>query len=290
MRTEQEMMDLILETARRDSRVLAVYLKGSRANENVPKDVYQDFDIMYVVKEVAPFREDTAWLDGFGEVILKQEQDDDFGYGERFGIRGDYDKSYSWLLLFADGNRIDIGVETLETMEQGKNRNRLFVPLLDKIGCLPQFPPTDEEFWVQKPTEKRFMGCCNTFYWNLCDVVKGLARQEMPFAMTTYHTLVRPMLEQMLQWQVGTQTDFRVSCGKLGKYLKNYLPKEQYDLYLETLPDGDFSHFWTAIEKACILFRQTAEKTAEALGFVFPEKEEKGFRQYADMVKEKMKK
>lgn len=290
MRTEQEMMDLILETARRDSRVLAAYLKGSRANQNVPKDVYQDFDIMYVVKEVAPFREDTAWLDGFGEVILKQEQDDDFGYGERFGIRGDYDKSYSWLLLFADGNRIDIGVETLETMEQGKNRNRLFVPLLDKIGCLLQFPPTEEEFWVQKPTEKGFMGCCNTFYWNLCDVVKGLARQEMPFAMTTYHGLVWPMLEQMLQWQVGTQTDFRVSCGKLGKYLKNYLPKEQYDLYLETLPDGDFSHFWKAIEKACTLFRQTAEKTAEALGFVFPEKEEKGFRQYADMVKEKMKK
>ena len=56
MRTEQEMMDLILETARRDSRVLAAYLKCSRANGNVPKDVYQDFDIMYVVKEVAPFR------------------------------------------------------------------------------------------------------------------------------------------------------------------------------------------------------------------------------------------
>ena len=226
----------------------------------------------------------------FGEVILKQEQDDDFGYGERFGIRGDYDKSYSWLLLFADGNRIDIGVETLETAEQRKNRNRLFVPLLDKIGCLHQFPPIDEEFWVQKPTEKGFLGCRNAFYWNLCDVVKGLARQEMPFAMTTYHTLVRPMLEQMLQWQVGTQTDFSVSCGKLRKYLKNYLSKEQYDLYLETLPDGDVSHFWTALEQACILFRQTGEKVAEALGFVFPEKEEKGFRQYVNIVKEEMKK
>ena len=88
------MMDLILETARQDSRVLAAYLKGSRANGNVPKDVYQDFDIMYVVKEAAPFRKNPAWLDVFGEVILKQEQDDDFGYGERFGIRGDYDKSH----------------------------------------------------------------------------------------------------------------------------------------------------------------------------------------------------
>ena len=133
---------------------------------------------------------------------------------------------------------------------------------------------------------KRIFGLPQRLYWNLCDVVKGLARQEMPFA----HTLVRPMLEQMLQWQVGTQTDFSVSCGKLGKYLKNYLPKEQYDLYLETLPDGDVSHFWTALEQACILFRQTGEKVAEALGFVFPEKEKKGFRQYVNIVKEEMKK
>lgn len=168
MRTEQEMMDLILETARRDSRVLAVYLKGSRANENVPKDVYQDFDIMYVVKEVAPFREATAWLDVFGEVILKQEQDDDFGYGERFGIRGDYDKSYSWLLLFADGNRIDIGVETLETMEQGKNRNRLFVPLLDKIGCLPQFPPTETRSFGCKSLRKKDFWAAAALFTGIC--------------------------------------------------------------------------------------------------------------------------
>ncbi len=79
MRTEQEMMDLILETARQDSRVLAVYLKGSRANENVPKDAYQDFDIMYVVKETESFRADLSWMDPFGKVILKQEQDRLFG-------------------------------------------------------------------------------------------------------------------------------------------------------------------------------------------------------------------
>ena len=168
MRTEQEMMDLILETARRDSRVLAVYLKGSRANKNVPKDVYQDFDIMYVVKEVAPFQENPAWLDVFGEVILKQEQDDDFGYGERFGIRGDYDKSYSWLLLFADGNRIDIGVETLETMEQGKNRNRLFVPLLDKIGCLPQFPPTETRSFGCKSLRKKDFWAAAALFTGIC--------------------------------------------------------------------------------------------------------------------------
>lgn len=80
MRSEQEIMDLILSVAKSDSRILAAYLKGSRTNPNVPKDVYQDFDLMYVVTETDSFRQDPAWLDAFGPRILTQEQDDDFGY------------------------------------------------------------------------------------------------------------------------------------------------------------------------------------------------------------------
>ena len=159
MRTETEMMDLILHTAKADDRVLAAYLKGSRTNPHVPKDRYQDFDIMYVVKETESFRTDLSWMEPFGKVILKQEQDDAFGYGERFKIQDHYDETYSWLLLFEDGNRIDIGVETLEAVQKGSNRNKLFIPLLDKTGCLPQLPPpTDEEFFTYPQSyEEGFM-------------------------------------------------------------------------------------------------------------------------------------
>ena len=38
MRTENEMYDLILEVAKNDARIKAVYMNGSRTNENVPKD------------------------------------------------------------------------------------------------------------------------------------------------------------------------------------------------------------------------------------------------------------
>ncbi len=115
MRGENEMLDLIISTARTDTRVLAAYLKGSRANPNAPKDIYRDFDVMYVVTETGSFIRDTSWMNAFGRVALMQEQDSDFGYGARFGIRSKYDESYSWLLLFDDGNRIDIGVETLRS-------------------------------------------------------------------------------------------------------------------------------------------------------------------------------
>lgn len=285
MRTEKEMFDIIIDTARSDDRVLAAYLKGSRANPNVPKDIYQDFDIMYVVKETESFRADTSWMNPFGKVILKQEQDDAYGYGERFGLRSHYDKTYSWLLIFEDGNRIDIGVETLETMKEGSNRNKLFLPLIDKTGCLPQLPPpTDEEFYVRKPTEAQFQGCCNEFFWSLCDVVKGIFRDELPFAMTTYYDQAHHMLEVMLGWYIGSKTAYSVSCGKQNKYFKRYLPENVYLLYEETFPDSNYEHFREAIKTSCRLFREMAVLIAESLGCTYPEELEQGFMKYTKAV------
>lgn len=285
MRTEKEMFDIIINTAKSDDRVLAAYLKGSRANPNVPRDIYQDYDIMYVVKETESFRADLSWMNAFGNIILKQEQDDDFGYGDRFWLRDQYDKTYSWLLLFEDGSRIDIGVETLETMRSGCNRNKLFLPLLDKAGCLPQLPPpTDEDFYVKKPSESKFRGCCNEFFWSLCDVVKGILRDELPFAMATYQAQSHNMLEVMLGWYIGIRTDYSVSCGKLNKYFKRYLPADIYGRYLDTFPDGNYEHFRQAIKSSCILFHQVAVITADSLGVTYPKDYENGFMKYMEVI------
>lgn len=51
-RTEKEMFDIIINTPRSDDRVLAAYLKGSRANPNAPRDIYQDFDIMWMKERI----------------------------------------------------------------------------------------------------------------------------------------------------------------------------------------------------------------------------------------------
>ena len=47
MRSEEEMMHLILQVAKDDERVRAVYLNGSRTNPNAPKDRFQDYDVVY---------------------------------------------------------------------------------------------------------------------------------------------------------------------------------------------------------------------------------------------------
>ncbi|WP_209342041.1 aminoglycoside 6-adenylyltransferase [Flavonifractor sp. AGMB03687] len=285
MRSETEMMELILEGARQDQRVLAAYLKGSRTNPNVPKDPYRDFDVMYVVTETESFRRDTRWLDRFGTILLKQEQGDELGFGERFGLRDCFDQLYSWLLIFGDGNRIDIGVETVEHMERGATRNKLFLPLLDKVGCLPKLPPpSDEDFHVKVPAEKRYLGCCNGFFWSLCDVIKGCMREELPYAMSVYHTQARPMVEQMLEWYVGCETGFSLSCGKEHRFFQQYLPEELYEAFTHTYAAGSFQVLEDSIHSARQLFRKTALLVAERLSFSYPDGVEEGFLRYQQLM------
>ena len=48
MRSEEETYGLIMDIAKADERILAVYMNGSRTNPNVPKDLFQDYDIVSV--------------------------------------------------------------------------------------------------------------------------------------------------------------------------------------------------------------------------------------------------
>src|SRR5512140_1551248 len=101
MRSESEMLDLILETARQDERIRAVILNGSRANPHAPRDIFQDFDIVYLVTGVAPFRNNLPWLERFGELMILQLPD------EMQDPPPPDNGSAAYLMQFMDGNRID---------------------------------------------------------------------------------------------------------------------------------------------------------------------------------------
>ena len=104
--------------------------------------------------------------------------------------------------------------------------------------------------------------------------------------MTTYHTLAHSMLQKMLGWYIGVRTDYSVSCGKLNKYFKTYLPEQVYLQYCETYPDSSYANFWSAIDASCALFHQTAQFVAEQSGYVYPQGDEDGFRRYAEIIQE----
>lgn len=284
MRSEQEMFDLILKVARDDERVRAVYMCGSRTNINVKKDIYQDYDIVYVVTETKSFLDNKEWISIFGDIAIVQEPD---LVDIAFDIKHDFNRSYTWLMLFKDGNRIDLGIKIKEEALLNYMSDKLTIPLLDKDNCLTQIPPpTDEDYWIKKPTELQYTSCCNEFWWCLNNVAKGIARDELPYAMWMFNVVVRDMLVKMIEWYIGVNTDFSVSAGKLGKFFKKYLPDKLYEMYSKTYSDSNYSNLWAAIFKACELFRITAQIVSEHFGYNYNRSEDTNIREYLIKVKE----
>ena len=75
MRSEREMYQLILGYAQQDPRVRGVILNGSRANPTAKLDQFRDYDIVYLVTDVAPFKEGDI-SPAFGEVLVMQRTDE----------------------------------------------------------------------------------------------------------------------------------------------------------------------------------------------------------------------
>ena len=242
MRTEREMTALILGVAERDARVRAVFMNGSRANPNAPRDIFQDYDIVYVVEETASFRAQPGWVDVFGERLVMQTPDE---MDHAAGQPTDLARCYGYLMQFADGNRIDLRLMTLpRALEECQSDSQTIV-LLDKDGILPPLPlPSDTAYHIRRPDQTAFAGCCNEFWWTLPYVAKGLWRGRVTYALDTLNACVRPQLLHMLSWLAGTRTGFAVSAGKSGADLPAYLPAGCWERYLSTYADAEPGHVW----------------------------------------------
>src|SRR5699024_7058430 len=107
MRSEREMYQLILGYAQQDPRVRGVILNGSRANPTAKLDQFRDYDIVYLVTDVAPFKEGDI-SPAFGEVLVMQRTDENQLFHEHFPRLAIY------LMQFADGNRIDLTIAPVE--------------------------------------------------------------------------------------------------------------------------------------------------------------------------------
>lgn len=261
MRSEKEMLELILSIARDDERVRAVILNGSRANPNAPCDRFQDFDVVYLVTDVQSFKNNPGWIDVFGERMILQLPDDMEGEPIRTG--------YAYLMQFMDGNRIDLTLEPVEGYP-GSHQDSLSILLLDKDDRLPPFPEANEYDYLPKaPSLKQYMECCNEFWWVSPYVAKGLWRSEITYAMAMME-IVRNQLLKMLTWQIGLETGFKVNPGKEGKYFKKYLAADLWQDLLKTYPRAEVDEIWEALFSVGRLFRKTGRQVGLKTGFNYP--------------------
>ncbi|WP_093728016.1 aminoglycoside 6-adenylyltransferase [Terribacillus halophilus] len=283
MRTNHDMMELIQNVAKKDERIRAVYMNGSKTNPQAPKDIFQDYDIVYVVTDLTSYLDNPQWIDVFGERLMMQEPDKlDIQRGLHVNTN-----SYGYLMLFQDGNRLDLRLQTIEEMQNTYETDSLTVPVLDKDGMLPLIPPaSDKDYHVHQPSEADYYACTNNFWWCLQNVAKGIWRRELPYAKQMFELVIRPCLDQMVNWWIGCKYAFQVSPGKMGKYFSTYLPPDYWQLYLSTYSSSLEQHFWDSVFSTCRLFRCLALDVASNLGFSYAEEEEKAMLLFLYKVKD----
>ena len=265
MRSEAEMLKLILGFAHSREEIRVVVMNGSRVNPNAKKDPFQDYDIACYVANVDTFRGDLTIPQYFGELIILQLPDD-MGDPEP-----ESEGSYAYLMQFMDGNRIDLSFHPLDRVAEIQE-DSLSVVLLDKdnrVAVLP--PPSDRSYWPEVPTAKAFNDCCNEFWWVSVYSAKGLWRGELTYAHTMLDDYVRDQLMKMLGWYFGVKTGFKQSPGKYGKYLKTGLSNAEWQQVERTYAGADPEQIWSALFAMGSLFRQIAGSVAQEFGFAYPE-------------------
>jgi aminoglycoside 6-adenylyltransferase len=285
MRTESEMYELILGVARRDERIRAVVLNGSRANPNAVKDDFQDYDVVYFVTKIESFTQNHDWIDVFGKRAILQMPD----LMRLPGYENETENfRFAYLMLFKDGNRIDLTLFAVDAIQTRFAYDSLSVLLLDKDNRFGELPPASEaDYLIKKPTEKEFRDVRNEFWWVLPYVAKGLARGEIFYAKDALEQTVRKMFMQMIEWHVGASEHFSVNPGKSGKFLKRYVDDEFYEILLLTYPDAAPENVWRAVFLMAEIFDQTARRVAGRLDFEYHAEESENVVKYLENIKNK---
>ena len=253
MRTDTEMMNLILQIAE-SLQVEAVALSGSRVNPRAPKDEFQDYDVVYIVDDLEDLISDLSWLDQYGNRLIEQHN--------RLGHRRLY------LMLFEDGNRIDLTLCPKESIQEWVDSEANFEVIKDDKGLFEAYQPNSKRYWTAPPTEEEFAASCNEFWWVSAYVVKAIRRNQLIYATDHLYGICQQELLKVLAWQV-TSDRGAVDIGKNYKYLFQYLPAEQEKEFSALLDLSSLEKISQSLFSSMKGFDREAQILAQKMGFTY---------------------
>lgn len=276
-------LSTIIHVAKINELVRGAVLNGSRANPDAPTDELSDFDVIYVVRDVALLVEDKSWLEPFGDRLIMQEPDAMDGAWPKQSHR------YAFLMQFTDGNRIDLTLIEKKHYENSK-KDSLSRVLLDKDQNFLDIPhPSESDYLPAPPSQKEFFNCCNEFFWVSLYVAKGLARNQVVYAKAMLEQHVRQEFIRLLIWYAGILTGFSKNMGNCGKYLDKYLDESTWQAILATYTDHQLESMWPALLAMCDLFDRVAAELSKHFNFPYNHKEYVCVVNYMEMLRKSLK-
>lgn len=264
-RSQEQMLRLILQTAK-SLQIDAVALSGSRTDTKAPKDEFQDYDVVYVVDDLDTLTRDLAWLHHFGTRNIEQHN--------ILGNRRLY------LMLFEDGNRIDLTLCPKEHIQEWVDSEAGFTVLVDEKSLFESYSPSPQRFWISPASETDFEKTCNEFWWVSTYVVKGICRKQIIYATDHLYSICQQELLKVLAWQVARDREV-VDIGKNYKYLFNYLPAEKEKEFSNLLDFSSLEKITQSLFATMQLFHQEAQYLAQKMGFKYKKEVAEKMIEYA---------
>ena len=265
-RSEAQMLRLILQVAE-NIQVEAVAMSGSRTDTKAPKDEFQDYDVVYVVDDLDNLTSDLSWLDQFGTRIIEQHN--------VLGNRRLY------LMLFEDGNRIDLTLCPTEYIQEWVDSEAGFTVLEDKKGLFEPSFPSPQRFWTSPASAIDFEKACNEFWWVSAYVVKGICRKQAIYATDHLYGICQQELLKVLAWRVAADKG-TIDIGKNYKYLFNYLPAEKEKQFSNLLDFSSSDKITQSLFATMDLFHQEAQILAQKMGFDYDKEVAEKMIEYAE--------
>ena len=266
MRTDQEILGLILETAKK-LQVDSVALSGSRTNDQVQKDEFQDYDVVYIVEDLDGLTADLAWLEEFGKRIIEQHNV--------------LDHRRLYLMLFEDANRIDLTLCPKDHINEWVDSEAGFTVLVDEKSLFESYSPSPQRFWTSPASETDFEKSCNEFWWVSAYVVKGICRKQVIYATDHLYGICQQELLKILAWQVASDRG-TVDIGKNYKYLFKYLPTEKEQEISTLLDFSSVEKLTQSLFATMQLFHQEAQSLAQKMGFDYDKEVAEKMMRYAE--------
>ena len=266
MRAEAEMLDIIIKIAK-NLKVKAVAMSGSRTDTKASKDEFQDYDVVYIVDDLDNLTSDLSWLAYFGKRIIEQE----VSLGNR----------RLYLMLFEDGNRIDLTLCPKEHIKEWVDSEAEFIVLEDEKGLFEPYSPSPKRFWIHPATETDFKNSCNEFWWVSAYVVKGICRKQVIYATDHLYGICQQELLKVLAWQVASDKG-TVDVGKNYKYLFNYLPTDKEKEFSDLLDFSSIDKITQSLLATMQLFHREAQRLAQKLDFDYDKEMAEKMIEYAE--------
>lgn len=268
---QQEVVYQLTQWAKHQDSVRAMLLTSTRASPHAQVDVFSDYDVILVVRDIRPFFENRVWLQDFGQVLVS--------YWDPIQPKPDYGiEQVRNVIQYVDGLHIDFTIwpESLRrriamgsTLPAGLDVG--YNILIDKDHLTDGLKaPTYTAYIPVSPTEGAYQTWVEEFFSDVPYVAKCLWRDElMPAKGCLDFDMKQKYLLQMLEWRIEIDQNWSVPTGG-GKGLKKQLPPTIWSQLESTYVGAGIEENWDALFKTINLFRHVAIEVAEFLAYVYP--------------------